>query len=40
MESTRLKKVERLLQKELSVYFQQHSLSYLGKLIIGNSSQD
>jgi ribosome-binding factor A len=33
MESTRLKKVERLLQKELSVYFQQHSFSYLGKLI-------
>jgi ribosome-binding factor A len=33
MESTRLKKVERLLQKELSTYFQQHSLSYMGKLI-------
>jgi ribosome-binding factor A len=33
MESTRLKKVERLLQKELSVFFQQHSASYLGKLI-------
>jgi len=33
MESTRLKKVERLLQKELSTYFQQHSLSYMGKLV-------
>jgi ribosome-binding factor A len=33
MDSTRLKKVERLLQKELSVYFQQHSISYMGKLI-------
>ena len=33
MESTRLKKVERLLQKELSVYFQQHSSVYMGKLI-------
>lgn len=33
MESTRLKKVERLLQKELSTYFQQHSLNYMGKLV-------
>lgn len=33
MESTRLKKVERLLQKELSTYFQQNSMPYLGKLI-------
>jgi ribosome-binding factor A len=33
MESTRLKKVERLIQKELSVFFQQHSPNYLGKLI-------
>ena len=33
MESTRLKKVERLLQKELSVYFQQNFNFYLGKLI-------
>ena len=33
MESTRLKKVERLLQKELSTYFQQHSINYMGKLI-------
>jgi ribosome-binding factor A len=33
MEQTRLKKVERLLQKELSIYFQQHSSYYLGKLI-------
>jgi len=33
MDSTRLKKVERLLQKELSVYFQQHGTYYMGKLI-------
>ena len=33
MESTRLKKVERLVQKELSLYFQQKSTYYLGKLI-------
>jgi ribosome-binding factor A len=33
MDTTRLKKVERLLQKELSVYFQQHLNHYLGKLI-------
>ncbi len=33
MESTRLKKVERLLQKELSTYFQQQSLNYMGKLV-------
>jgi len=33
MESTRLKKVERLIQKELSTYFQQHSITYHGKLI-------
>jgi ribosome-binding factor A len=33
MESTRLKKVERLLQKELSTYFQQHMIKYSGKLI-------
>lgn len=33
MESTRLKKVERLVQKELSIYFQQHASVYLGKLI-------
>lgn len=33
MESTRVKKVERLVQKELSLYFQQKSIYYLGKLI-------
>jgi ribosome-binding factor A len=33
MDSTRLKKVERLLQKELSIYFQQHATYYMGKLI-------
>jgi ribosome-binding factor A len=33
MESTRIKKVERLVQKELSMYFQQKASYYLGKLI-------
>ena len=33
MDATRLKKVERLLQKELSIVFQQNSYSYQGKLI-------
>ncbi len=33
MESTRIKKVERLVQKELSLYFQQKATYYLGKLI-------
>lgn len=33
MESTRLKKVERLVQKELSMYFQQKMSIYMGKLI-------
>ena len=33
MESTRVKKVERLVQKELSMYFQQKGSYYLGKLI-------
>jgi len=33
MDVTRLKKVERLLQKELSIVFQQNSMSYQGKLI-------
>ncbi len=33
MESTRLKKVERLVQKELSLYFQPLSTHYLGRLI-------
>lgn len=33
MESTRLKKVERLVQKELSLYFQQRGSVYMGKLI-------
>ena len=33
MESTRVKKVERLVQKELSLYFQQKATYYLGKLI-------
>jgi len=33
MDVTRLKKVERLLQKELSIVFQQNSNSYQGNLI-------
>ncbi len=33
MESTRIKKVERLVQKELSLIFQQKATYYLGKLI-------
>ena len=33
MESTRLKKVERLLQKELSTYFQLHLAVYGGRLV-------
>ncbi len=33
MDSTRLKKVERLVQKELSLYFQPLSAHYLGRLI-------
>lgn len=33
MESTRLKKVERLVQKELSLYFQALSAHYSGRLI-------
>ncbi|MDF1546753.1 MAG: 30S ribosome-binding factor RbfA, partial [Bacteroidales bacterium] len=33
MESTRLKKVERLVQKELSTYFQQKMSLYMSKLI-------
>ncbi len=33
MDSTRLKKVERLVQKELSLYFQPLSAHYMGRLI-------
>lgn len=33
METTRQQKISRLLQKEMSLYFQRHGSEYLGKMI-------